>query len=160
MRCPTSRKERLQCDLWDPRCSKLCPAAEPPLRRAGVCTIWQKCKIIKFLTDWWKKLHMVKIIIFRRTCLYYNCLHSTSLNIWKLKRFSPSFEDVCLLRQKWPTLSLFESGPEQYPGQLSMPLNIQTNAPNPFRLENRNETHLFIGKCLKSQRWNSRLRYT
>jgi hypothetical protein len=64
MRLPTSRKERLQCDLWDPRCSKLCPAAEPPLRRVGECTIWQKCHVSQFSTEWswgWKYGVMIKL---------------------------------------------------------------------------------------------------
>ena len=39
----TIRKGRWQCDLWVPRCSRWCPAARPPWRRAAGCTIWKYC---------------------------------------------------------------------------------------------------------------------
>ena len=77
MQCRTSHKERLQCDQWDPRCSKLCPAAGPPWRREGECTIWQKyhCKSLNN----WAGFHLLL-----KTCVWWGSSGappSASLNL-------------------------------------------------------------------------------
>ena len=86
----TIRTGRWQCDLWVPRCSRWCPAARPPWRRAAGCTIWKYCSM-SFSGK--MKCYVVNDDISK-----------------------PSFEDTCLL-QNWPW-ALFQS--EQDLGQLPM----------------------------------------